>query len=207
LEHCADLDSLQDEGSPVRRPVVHKPRLDATDSHFEFKDDGTPAGDRKQATTSKGRMHNKGLGLYQDHVLHSTPEDGGDDDYEGDMKRPLGDVKAANFKKDFGSSWEMNDKSPNPERKDLNGNEYPKNSDDHKKVNKGMDANWGMYEQSPEQAKKENADARGIKTVGNGMGGRKDGLDWSIGGEAEDYVVPKAKKHQQTQETKGFWDF
>jgi hypothetical protein len=190
---------------------VHKARPDA-DPHFQLVDDGTPEAERKQHHTSKGRLHNKGLGLYQDHVLHTTSDDEGDNAFQGDVKRPLGDVTTAvkneNRKKDFGSQWEMTDDSP-ATKKPSNGNGNVKHvGQDRQKVLNGLNAHWGLYEDSPEQHKKENVNNladRGIKTSGNGMGGRKGSeTNWTLGD--DDYAaVPK--KNAQAAETKSFWDF
>ncbi|KAF2187006.1 hypothetical protein K469DRAFT_705554 [Zopfia rhizophila CBS 207.26] len=203
----------EDEKSPVRRPVVHKARPDA-DTHFEFVDDGTPTGDKH--VTSKGRLHNKGLGLYKDHILHSTSDDEGEGAHKADNNRHLGDVtttiKNENRKKDFGSQWEMTDQSPNPQKTTFSGNENgnAKNvPEGRKKVVKSLDANWGLYEQSPEQSKKENVNTeRGIRTSGNGMGGRKGtGRSWAIGGEDDDYAAAGPKANAQPPASKSFWDF
>lgn len=164
----------EEETSPVRREVVHKPRRDA-DTHFEFKDDGTPGPDRQAHHTSKGRQHNKGLGLYKDHVM------GGDESNEydtpkGDSKGPLNDVthiKNDIRQKDFGAHWEMKDNSPS-----LNKNENSKPTQNQQKVLKTMDANWGNYEPSPEQQK--------IRIAGNGMGGRSSAAQWSLYDEEPD---------------------
>jgi hypothetical protein len=144
----------QNETSPVRRPVVHKARP-TNEANFEFVDDGTPEGQRKKEST-KGRMTNKGMGLYQDHVLHY------DDDEEagskGDVKRSANDIstkiKGDYRNKDFGAQWEATDNSPANSRTNnskLTGNQ--------EKVLKSMDANWG-HEPSPK--------ARGINIAGNG---------------------------------------
>jgi len=149
----------QDEGSPVRRPVVHKARP-TNDPHFEFIDDGTSEGQKKEST--KGRIANKGMGLYQDHVLHYD-DDNEDQASKGDVKRSLNEIsmqtKSDNRRKDFGPQWEMNDNSPAN-----NGNKSSKLNLNQEKVLKTLDANWG-HEPSPK--------ARGITIAGNGMGGRK----------------------------------
>jgi hypothetical protein len=159
LQLVANFDVKQDEGSPVRRPVVHKARP-TNDPQFEFVDDGTPEGQKKEST--KGRIGNKGMGLYQDHVLHYADNDE-DEASKGDVKRSLNDIsmqtKSDNRKKDFGSQWEMNDNSPAN-----NGTKGSKLNMNQEKVLKTMDANWG-HEPSPK--------ARGINIAGNGMGGRK----------------------------------
>jgi hypothetical protein len=210
---------FEDEGSPVQRPVVHQARPDA-DTHFEFVDDGTPAADRKKNVSAKGRLHNAGLGLYKDHVLHSTSDDENESEApKGDNKRPLGNVTMAinneNRKKDFDSQWEMTDASPNPARTansgDENGNGNAKHIlEDRKKALKGLDPHWGLYENSPEQSKKENVNGgRGIKTSGDGMGGRKGAAEgWSIGNEGDDYQGLRPKGGAKEPESKGsFWDF
>lgn len=122
-------------------------------------------------------------------------------------------MKNENRKKDFGAHWEMVDQSPGAQKTTFNGNgngNANRIPEDRKKVVKGMDANWGLYEESPEQSKKENVNtARGIKTTGNGMGGRKGtARSWAIGGEDDDYAadVPKAS-NTRPAESKSFWDF
>ncbi|KAF2270462.1 hypothetical protein CC78DRAFT_133504 [Lojkania enalia] len=206
----------EDEGSPVRRPVIHKPRPDA-DAHFDFIDDGTPAADRKPAP-QKGHLHNKGLGLYQDHVFHTTSDDEGENSHSGDAKKPLGDVTTAvrneNRKKDFGSHWDMTDNSAGPQKTEFNGTENGNAKhvpEDRKKVLKGLDPHWGPYGESPEQSKKENMDAhRGIKTAGNGMGGRKGTISsWTLGGEDDEYTAPSKTNDTRATQSKGSfnWDF
>lgn len=148
----------EEPSSPVHREVVHKPRKDA-DTHFEFKDDGSQDPDQEKHVTGKGRQHNKGLGLYKDHVM------GGDESNEfdtpkGDAKGPLNDVthiKNDIRQKDFGAHWEMKDNSPSVNKVEHD----PKLTQNQKKVLKTMDANWSNYEPSPQQAK--------IKIAGNGM--------------------------------------
>lgn len=186
---------VQPEKSPVLRPIVHKARPDA-DPHFEFVDDGAPV-ENKPAIVRGGRG-NKGQGLYEDHVMHTT-NDKDDGASKGDVKRALNDVTTAikneNRNKDFAPHWEMKDESPahlkndGPKkpiaetRKALNTHwgEY-QDSPENRGINiagngmgarKGTQAAWSLFEESP--IKKENATKpTGIKTTGNGMGGRKD---------------------------------
>lgn len=108
----------------------------------------------------------------------------------------------------------MTDASPNPQKTSFNGSENGSNatkniSEDRKKVLKGLDAHWGLYEQSPEQAKKENINSdRGINVGGNGMGGRKGTTSsWTFGDDGDDYPTAKPKPKAQTAESKSFWDF
>ncbi|KAF2750930.1 hypothetical protein M011DRAFT_474415 [Sporormia fimetaria CBS 119925] len=191
----------EEETSPVRRPVVHKARPDA-DAHFEFADEATPEASRHKHTTSKGNMHNKGLGLYQDHVLPGS-DDNGDEASKGNTKRPLGDVTSVvrneNRQKDFGAHFAFTDDSPGPQKTASNGN--AKMTENHKKVLKGLDAHWDMYDESPQGSKKETSvNDRPIKTSGNGMGGRL-GTEssWTYGDASEDFPAPKPKSVQPSQ--------
>ncbi len=52
----------------VLRPIVHAARPSAESRHFEFTDDGTPKADRP-APSKAGNLSNKGMDLYQDHVI------------------------------------------------------------------------------------------------------------------------------------------
>ncbi|KAI9876182.1 MAG: hypothetical protein M1830_007083, partial [Pleopsidium flavum] len=169
-----------DEGanmeSPVKHPKVTHPRPDAQ-TNFEFKDDGMPAGDRRPAGHPRGQGHKNGLGLYQnnlydDEELPSSPEK--------KHAQPLSTVtNVKDRKKDFDPHFSMTDDSPAP--KDGVRNENKAIPEDRKKVVKMMDANWGTYDQSPEQSKqssKENYSIgankstmnTGIKAGGDGMG-------------------------------------
>jgi hypothetical protein len=80
---------------------------------------------------------------------------------------------------------------------------------DRKKVLQSLDAHWGLYEESPSQAKKENVNTGpGIKTSGNGMGGRKGtNSNWMFGAEEEDAKTKTKPKPGQPADTKSFWDF
>lgn len=162
--------------------------------------------DRKQAGT-KGRAHNNGLGLYKDHIT-------GDDDADDPNfnKKPLSTVtNASNARrgKDFGSQFEMTDQSPSAAgfRDAETGNNSGKENgqikltEDKQKVLNTLNANWGMYDDSPEATKKEN---KGIRTGGNGMGGRKDtARHWGFNYEDDEpEQAPKAGKAE-----KSFWDF
>lgn len=185
---------------------MHKARPGIADPHFEFVDDGTPEAQKRKEST-KGQVGNKGMGLYQDHVLHYA-DDEVDSAPKGDVKRALNDIsihtKSDNRKKDFGAQWEMNDNSPSTA-----GAKGSKLTSNQGKVLKSMDANWGhepspktrginiagngmggrkgtesswgIYDESPEKKENNGFTSTGIKTTGNGMGGRKDaGFDWDF---------------------------
>lgn len=202
---CANSDT-QAEPTPVKRPVVHKPRPDAA-AHFEFRDDGGST-EQPKNVSQKGRLHNKGLGLYKDHILHSTSDDEDEENaHAGDVKRPLGDVtthvKNENRQKDFGAHWEMRDDNSPATQKALKENLHSKTlPQDRKKVLQGLDAQWGPWDQPPASKN------TGIKTSGNGMGGRK-GTDssWMFGEEEADSQTKTKPNSGQAEGAKSFWDF
>lgn len=154
----------------MRRPVVHKARPDA-DPHFELKDDGTPDGQRKVAST-KGRIGNKGMGLYQDHVTGTTADDADDAPYDDDVhgKGPLTDVTTAmrngNRNKDFGSHWDMREDSPAAAKKNASAKSASASAASAAGDHKATKNNWSLYQESPETR-------AGINIAGNGMGARK----------------------------------
>ena len=214
----------------MQRQIVHHPRPDA-ETHFEFVDDGTPI-TQKTRPTSKGRQHNDGLGLYRDNVL--DPEGATDEKKEGAAaKKPLTtivNVNADSRHRDFDSQFEMTDQSPSVSRvttKDENGGAGGvKKLDENKaKVLKTMSASWQLYDDSSDaaDAKKENIPAsggvgkaeKGIKTAGNGMGGRRNNeRHWGFGDSDEDVkeettTTKKTAPGGQSQgtEVKSFWDF
>jgi hypothetical protein len=159
--------------------------------------DDTPHGQRKQdPTNTKGRVGNKGMGLYQDHVTGTTAGDAGDAPYDDD-KRPLNDITHDTKNKEFGAQWEINDNSPantktGPPKKQeshlatkTNWSLYQQSPDARDGINiagngmggrKGTEAAWSLFEESParkENASKQSATSRAIKTEGDGMGGKK----------------------------------
>ncbi|CAI6331571.1 unnamed protein product [Periconia digitata] len=157
--------SVEEEGSPIRRPVVHKARPDA-DAHFDFEDEATPEGQRK-LVSNKGRNANKGMGLYKDHVLGSSGEEEGAN--PGDNKRGHNDVtthvRNDSRKKDFAPHFEMADNSPSHGKTDTKA-AVP----EIKK--KAIQTNWKLYDDTP-------GNRGGINVAGNGMGGRK-GTEFSL---------------------------
>lgn len=105
---------MKDDGTPVERAVAPKPRRDA-DTHFEFRDDPTPAPRRIIGRTEAAK------GIYRD-VVHENDE-------------PLGPItNNASRNKTFGSSWDMQDPTP-----DQGKNERPTS----KQMKKGLETHWG----------------------------------------------------------------
>lgn len=140
-------------------------------------------------------------------------EEDEEDTPKGDTKRALNDVTTAikneNRAKDFGSQWEMADDSPGPNETSFNGKSKAV-PESRKTVVKGMEAHWGLYEDSPEN--------RGIKAAGNGMGARK-GTEahWSLFDESpekKENTSGKSRGIRTTGDGMGgrknadsFWDF
>lgn len=85
---------MQDNGTPVYQPNVHKPRKDA-DPHFAFTDEPTPAPRRIIARNKDASR------LYDDPVFDQQEE-----------KRPLAPI-SNNVRQEFHSYWDMGDASDN----------------------------------------------------------------------------------------------
>ena len=209
--------------SPDKQPNGAHPRRDAQ-TNFEFQDDGTPAGGRRPPGHPRGgQSHKNGLGLYQnnlydDTALPSSPEK--------KAAHPLSTVtNIKERKKDFDPHFTMTDDSPSAKDNSNNGNRII--PEDRKKAVKMMDASWDSYDQSPDQPKqstKENyaiapnrsAMNPGIKTGGDGMGGKKGGpgRSWGIGDDSdgeESGGVTRGKflagKKQQAPKEHNLWEF
>ncbi len=188
--------------SPIRQKKVDKPRKDA-ETHFEFKDDGTPEGTRIIGRP-RGPGQNTGLHLYENNLF-----DENENAPAKSENRVLGNI--ANIKdrrKDFDPHFTMTDNSPSTKET----KQPEKLPEDKLKAVKMMDANWSSYDQSPNQ--KENAalvpasptrpgtgkgplsestntmshrndNPKGISIGGDGMGGKKGtGRSWGIGDES-----------------------
>lgn len=216
-DDCANVDL------PVMQPNVTHPRRDAQ-TNFEFKDDGTPAGDRRPLGHPRGgEGHKNGLGLYQNNLyddtsLPSSPEK--------KPAHPLSTVtNIKDRKKDFDPHFTMTDDSPASKNTGSNGNRSI--PEDRQKAVKMMDASWENYDQSldqPKQSTKENYSIgaksstmnTGIKTAGDGMGGKKGGpgRNWGFGDDSDGEEaggVNKGKfmagKKQQAPTETSLWGF
>ena len=232
--------------TPAQPKRVVQPRRDA-ETHFEFKDDGTPlAGNenKRLAMRGKGSTHNDGLGLYQNNICRedeATPTSPvkrlghghghGKGDGSKEMDIPiLGNItNVNNHRKNFASQFDMVDDSPlaSPNHSSITTNTVGENgarninkkktmTQDRKAAVRMMDSHWDRYddddgddEQKKEDVKRENVNpnenrpdhdrdgeqqqekkkrfSTGLKTTGNGMGGRT-GIrrQWGIGNESAD---------------------
>ena len=175
-------------GSPGKNPRIAQPRRDA-ETHFEFQDDGTPAG-AKPFGRPKGQAHNTGLGLYQNNLW----EDGLEQfSVNEDFKQPLSTLpNGVNRKKDFGHSWDYMDESPVDKNKGANENKPI--AEDRMKAVKMMDASWNSYDKSPDQknTRQPKPDRKGSER------------HWGFGDEDVEEPRKPAKKQEAP---KTFWDF
>lgn len=220
--------------SPIKQKQVAKARKDAQ-SNFEFKDDGSPGGNRVVGRP-RGAGQNTGLGLYRNNVYDE--EGHGEAGGEG-FKRSDTVANVKDRSKDFDPHFTMTDDSPAPKQ-------APEHiSEDRAKAVKMMDANWSasyddesptQKENVPSVASKSNAGAsktplsestntatkrndghHKIVTAGDGMGGRKGaGRQWGFGDESDGEEAGglnqpgkvRPGKYGGNRPTGGdFWDF
>ena len=201
--------------SPTKHPNVAKARPDA-DPHFEFQDDGAPAGDRRPPGHPRGAAGARNTGLYQNNLFNEeaalSPEK---------ASKPLAPVtNLADRRKDFDPHFEYTDDpsaDANEPRKPI--------PEARAKVVKDLGANWEVTDQSPSQSQSQrNAEAeggdkenistggkftKGIKSGGDGMGGKKgQGRSWGFGSDSGDEKETfRAAKRQQAPKENTLWDF
>ena len=214
------------KNSPSKAPGG-KTRPDA-DPHFEFRDDGTPAEDRRRpAGQPRGAGNVRNNGLYSEALFEDGPE----------KSKPLAPVtNLQDRRKDFDAHFAMTD-SPTAE---YNMAEAPKPVPEaRKKVVNMMGAQWDAADESPATSgannthqsrssvdagamsgvNKENVaiggptgrpmSNAGIKSGGDGMGGKKGASrQWGFGDdsdvEAENF---RPGKKSQAPKSEGLWDF
>ena len=201
--------------SPAKHPHVPKARPDA-DPHFEFQDDGTPPGDRRPPGHPRGAGGARNTGMYQNNLFDEdaamSPEKG---------SKPLAPVtNLADRRKDFDPQFEYTD-DPS-----AGGQEPIKPVPEARaKVVNDLDANWELRDQSPSQPQvqshaestgrnKENVSTggkftKGIKSGGDGMGGKKgQSRNWGFGNDSgNEEETFRAGKKQQAPKESTLWDF
>lgn len=214
--------------SPAKHPAVAKARPDSN-ANFEFQDDGTPAGGRRPAGQSRGMGNVKGKGMYQNNVIgeesptrpekkshplatvtntkdrrnnfdpHFNLTDDSPSSTTNTNKPPVTESRAK-LVSQMGAQWEATDSSPGPQSRDRdNEDRINPISGDKENIQNGS-------------AKKRNT---GIKTGGDGMGGKKgSGRSWGFGDDSDEDGPEgknggkfKASKIQQAPKDSGFWDF
>lgn len=222
VRHFGWSDDEPNMESPVKHPNVHHPRPDAR-PHFEFQDDGTPAADRRAAGHPRGQGAMKGMGLYKNNVFDETersPER---------KSHPLATVTNVKDRRQMpDSDATMNDSAADT---GANGGTKPIPEARAKAV-KMMDAQWEAADQSPGPPTTHHDHGRpasrdqenyagtrngpaGIKTGGDGMGGKKGaGRRWGFGDESDEDGEGginggkfRAIKKQQAPVDHTVWDF
>ena len=218
--------------SPMKHPAVAKARPDSK-SNFEFQDDGTPAGERRPAGHPRGVGNVRAdAGMYANNLFD---EDGTPASPQR-RDRPLSTVTNLKSRhKDFDSHWDMTDESPGGANETKQGI-----SEARKKVVSQMGAQWDAtdgFTGSQHDGNKNNGEGRinpitgdkenmrnggnggnqavGIKSGGDGMGGKKgSGRSWGFGDDSDEDGPGgknagnfRASKIQQKPKDSGFWDF
>ena len=166
---------FKDDGTPVDRHAVPKPRKDA-ETHFGFNDEPTPAPRRIIARTDAAK------GIYRD-VVHEDLDDGA----------PLANISNNARSKDFGNHWDMTDDSPANTK-----NGHKGVSDNRKKAVNTMNSNWESYDQSPNPSKRPTSkgQTKAMET------------HWSMGDDEQQQSKPTVKAGGANRGGgKGFWDF
>lgn len=218
-----DDDPVMD--SPAKHPAVAKARPDAN-ANFEFQDDGTPAGERRPPGHPRGQGNVKGTGLYQNNVFDESEQP------PSPEKKISALATVTNLKdrrKDFDSHFSMTDNS----HSQITNEDKPV-PEARKKVISQMSAQWEALDQSPSQphprqseitnpisgdkenfVRDEGKEQMGIKSGGDGMGGKKGASrGWGFGDDSDgDGVGGKnggkfqPNKIQQAPKNNSFWDF
>ena len=234
VRHFGWSDDEPNMESPIKNSKVDKPRPD-TQAHFEFIDDGTPAGDKRPAGHPRGASQNQGMGLYQNNLYDDMAEPG-----TSPPKKPLSTVtNLKDRRKDFDPHFQITDASlGSPKKANMENNPKAGLENNRSKVVKSMEAQWDVADPSPgaqqspqgripggnptlsssaasgKATGKENfgIGGTGIKTGGDGMGGKKgSSRNWGFGDDSEGEggrdVKFFAGKKQQAPEEKSFWDF
>ena len=205
-------------------------------TNFELNDEPTPVADRHPVNRPLGQSSNKGQGLYQDTVSGDIVEPS-----QGPNKKnhPLSTVtNLKDRRNDLNSQFEMSDNSPYKVKSQQNRPIPENRSNAIKMMDSQWDSQWQVSDQtlSPNHQTadekyhntshdvtsskdKENHSVggdklmtnTGIKTGGDGMGGKKGAAKgWGVGDESdEEHNRGKflARKKQLAPKDDAFWDF
>ena len=174
--------------SPIKIPPMGQPRR-GIEKQFDMNDDSSSVGDGRPATHSRGQgSRNTATSLYQNNVHNDTVF--GSSSTEN-KTQPLAStaINPKDRRRDFDPHFEIADSGPGNGNADVNGsgdNTEKAGSEGQSRANKTMDAQrevqddepeTGLYMPSNSQRGKENYSTvrtGGIRTAGNGMGGRKE---------------------------------
>ena len=231
VRHFGWSDDEPNLDSPVKQPKVIRPRPDSK-ANFEFKDDGTPASGRRPGHP-RGQSANNGMSLYRNNVINDSDRSSSPEK----KSHPLSTVtNLQERRKDLDPQFSLTDDSPADHSSKGNNKPVPESRN---KAVKMMDAQWEASDESPRPSHKpqnsngENTEYSilssrdqgdysstsnrnfGIKTGGDGMGGKKGtGRTWGFGSERDEDGQAganrgkvKAGKKQQAPKENTFWDF
>ena len=194
---------------------VAKARPDA-DPYFEFRDDGTEVNDRRPPGHPRGAAGARNMGIYQNNIFDENAIVSPEKD-----SKPLAPVtNLADRRKDFDPHFEYAD-IPST------GDNEPSKAIPEGRVNvvRDLGANWEAADASPSQppsnkrpepegTNKENMSkvgkfTQGIKSGGDGMGGKKGQIrSWGFGSDSGDEEETfRAGKKQQAPKENRLWDF
>lgn len=187
-----DDENIVESPQPAK---VGQPRPDAK-THFEFQDDGTPAGDRRPPGHPRGQGAHKAMGLYRDNVIPGQDRSAS----PGKKSHPLATmVNLQDQRKNFEAHFSLADESPvEPSSKGSKAALDPRQM-----ALQSLDAPWeasggGLHGHTAGilgSPGKENhgGTGRGIKTGGDGMGGTKGvGRSWGFGSESDEDEAGRA---------------
>ncbi|RMZ90084.1 hypothetical protein DV736_g2687, partial [Chaetothyriales sp. CBS 134916] len=168
---------LKDDGTPVERKAVPKPRKDSQ-AHFALDNRPTPVATRIIARTDAAKD------LYRD------PLDQASDDH------PLADISNnAARRKDFGSSWDMNDDDLG--RSKTNNENNGAASHHHNKSWQHANASWDAYDQPAGQERRPTS--KDFKKVLEPQ--------WGLGEEEKQRQSTATSAATAGGANKGFWNF
>lgn len=130
-------------GPPKENNTI-QPRRDAQ-THFDFEDAGTPAGERRPAEKLRGRGSTAAIGLYQNNLYDDTELPPSP---EKKNHRPIAVANLKDRRKDFDPHFELADPSPSLGEKSASDTNRPLPGN-HSKVAKMMEAQWETTDESP----------------------------------------------------------
>ena len=194
VRHFGFSDDDANVPSPDKRPHAAHPRRDA-ETTLKLEDDGRmPSGDRRPAGPPRGQLASGRSGLYQNNIYDDTELSKSPDK----KLHPLSTVhNVQQHRKDLDPHFSMTDSSPS-------GKPTPT------LVNRGKDKENQRARRDPFQGIN-----TGIKTGGDGMGGKKGtGRRWGFGDESDEDGEGganggkfQASKIQQKPKDDSFWGY
>ncbi|KAL8839976.1 MAG: hypothetical protein Q9170_001518 [Blastenia crenularia] len=211
VRHFGWGDDDDSHESPAKNAHVSQSRPDAK-SNFEFLDDNTPQ--KRAAGLPRGHAGDRGAGLYKNNLFdEGTPRSP-----EKRNAHPLGTVtNLMDRRKDFDPHFEMADEPRSGDKTEPSNKPVP---EARAKAVKMMDAQWENRDQSPEprfqtQSRAGGKENTGIKTGGDGMGGRKGATrSWGFGDDSDEDGTDgmnggkfRPGKKQQAPKDDAFWDY